>query len=51
MIEWLLIVFDHLLVLCKFTITVLIIVAMSLNIAYYLLYAMHLKLDVIIVEP
>jgi hypothetical protein len=30
---------------------VLIIVAMSLNIAYHLLYIMHLKLDAIICEP
>jgi hypothetical protein len=51
MIEWLLRVFDHLLVLCKFIITVLIIVDMSLDIAYHLLYVMHLKLDVIISEP
>jgi hypothetical protein len=51
MIEWLLGVFDHLLVLCKFEITVLIIIVMSLDIAYHLLYGMHLKLDVIIGEP
>jgi hypothetical protein len=51
MIEWLLGVFNHLLILCKFTITVLIIVIMSLNIAYHLLDDMHLKLDVIIGEP
>jgi hypothetical protein len=51
MIEWFLRVFNHLLVLCKFVITVLIIVAMSLNIAYHLLYVMHLKLDVVIGEP
>jgi hypothetical protein len=51
MIEWLLGVFDHLLILCKFIITVLIMVAMSLNIMYHLLYVMHLKLDVIISEP
>jgi hypothetical protein len=51
MIEWLLRVFDHLLVLYKFAITVLIIVAMSLDIMYHLLYVMHLKLDVIIGEP
>jgi hypothetical protein len=51
MIEWLLRVFDHRLVLCKFGITVLIIVAMSLDIAYHLLYVMHLELDVIIGEP
>jgi hypothetical protein len=41
MIEWLLGVFDHLFVLCRFTITVLIIIAMSLDIAYHLLYVMH----------
>jgi hypothetical protein len=51
MIEWLIGVFDHLLVLCKFTITVLIIVSMCLDIAYHLLYVMHLKLDVVIGEP
>jgi hypothetical protein len=51
MIQWLLRVFDHLLVLCKFTITVLIIIVMSLDIAYHLLYVMYLKLDVIIGEP
>jgi hypothetical protein len=51
MIEWLLRVFDHLFVLCKFIIIVLIIVAVSLNIAYHLLYVMHLKLDVVIGEP
>jgi hypothetical protein len=51
MIELLLRVLDHLLVLCKFVITVLIIVDMSLNIAYHLLYVMHLKLDVVISEP
>jgi hypothetical protein len=51
MLEWLLRVFVHLPVLCKFTITILIIVIMSLNIAYHLLYVMHLKLDVIISEP
>jgi hypothetical protein len=51
MIEWLLTVFDHLLLLCEFTITVLIIVAMSLKIVYHLLYVMHLKLDVVISEP
>jgi hypothetical protein len=50
MLELLLRVFDHLLVLYKFVITVLIIIVMSLNIAYHLLYV-HLKLDVIIVEP
>jgi hypothetical protein len=51
MIQWLLRVFDHLLVLCKFAITVLIIITMSLDIAYHLLYVMHLKLNVIISEP
>jgi hypothetical protein len=51
MIEWLLRVFDHLLVLCKFAITVLTIIAMSLDIVYHLLYVMHLKLNVIIGEP
>jgi hypothetical protein len=51
MIEWLFRVFDHLFVLFKFTITVLIIITMSLNIAYHLLYVMHVKLDVIISEP
>jgi hypothetical protein len=51
MIDLLLRVFDHLLVLCKFIITVLIIGVMSLDIAYHLLYVMHLKLDVIIGEP
>jgi hypothetical protein len=51
MIDWLLGVIGHLLVLCMFTITVLIIVAMSLDIVYNLLYVMHLKLDVIISEP
>jgi hypothetical protein len=51
MIEWILRVFNHLLVLCKFAITVLIISAMSLDIAYHLLYVMHLKLDVVIGEP
>jgi hypothetical protein len=51
MIQWLLRVFDHLPVLCKFTITVLTIVTMSLDIAYHLLYVMHLKLDVVIGEP
>jgi hypothetical protein len=51
MIEWLLGVFGHLLVLFKFTITILIIIVMSLNIAYHLLYVMHLKLDVVIDEP
>jgi hypothetical protein len=51
MIEWLLRVFDHLLILCKFAITILIIVAMSLDIVYHLLYVMHLKLDVVIGEP
>jgi hypothetical protein len=51
MITWLLGVFNHLLVLCKFTITVSIIVAMSLDTAYHLLYVMHLKHDVVIGEP
>jgi hypothetical protein len=51
MIQWLLRVFDHLLVLYKFIITVLIIAAMSLDITYHLLYVMHLKLDVVIGEP
>jgi hypothetical protein len=51
MIEWLLGAFDHLLVLCKFTITVLIIIVMPLDIAYHLLYVMHLKLNVVISEP
>jgi hypothetical protein len=32
------------------SVTALIIVSMSLNIAYHLLYVMHLKLDVIIGE-
>jgi hypothetical protein len=50
MIEWFLGVFDHLLVLFRFAITVLIIVVMSLDIAYHLIYAMHLKLVVIISE-
>jgi hypothetical protein len=50
MIECLLRVFNHLLVLCKFAITVLIIVTMSLDISYHLLYVMHLKLDVVIGE-
>jgi hypothetical protein len=44
-------VFDDLLVLCKFTITVLIIVVMSLDIVYHLLYVKNLKLDVVISEP
>jgi hypothetical protein len=44
-------VFDHLLLLCMFTITVLIIIIMSLDIVYHLLYVMHLKLNVIIGEP
>jgi hypothetical protein len=48
MIECLLRVFDHLLVLCKFTINVLIIVVISLDIAYHLLYVMHLKLNAVI---
>jgi hypothetical protein len=51
MIEWFIGVFDNLLILCKFAITVLIIVAMSLDIAYHLLYVMHLKLDAVIGEP
>jgi hypothetical protein len=51
MIEWLLRVLDHLLVLSKFSITVLIIIAVSLNIAYHLLYVMHLKHDVVIGRP
>jgi hypothetical protein len=51
MIECLLRVFNHLLVLSKFAITVLIIVTMSLDIVYHLLYVMHLKLDVIIGQP
>jgi hypothetical protein len=51
LIEWFLRVFDHLLVLCKFAITILIIVAMSLDIVYHLLYVMYLKLNVIISEP
>jgi hypothetical protein len=51
MIEWLLRVFDNLLLLYKFVITVLIIVTMSLDIVYHLLYVIHLKLDVIISEP
>jgi hypothetical protein len=51
MIEWLFRVFDHLLVLYKFVITVLIIIAMSLDIAYHLLYVIHLKLNVVISEP
>jgi hypothetical protein len=51
MIEWLFRVFDHLLLLCKFSITVLIIVVVSLDIAYHSLYVMHLKLDVVIGQP
>jgi hypothetical protein len=51
MIEWLLRVFDHLLVLSKFAITILIIIAMSLNIMYHLQYVTHMKLDVIIDQP
>jgi hypothetical protein len=51
MIQWLLGVFNHLLVLCKFVITVLIIIAISLDIAYHLLYVMHLKLNVVIGKP
>jgi hypothetical protein len=50
-IEWLVRVFDHLLVRCKFAITILIIVSMSLAIAYHLICVMHLKLNVIISEP
>jgi uncharacterized membrane protein YdfJ with MMPL/SSD domain len=42
MIECPLRVFNHLLILYKFVITVLIIVAMSLDITYNLLYVMHL---------
>jgi hypothetical protein len=48
-IEWILHTLK--LVLCKFAITILIIIAMSLDIAYHLLYVMCLKLDVIIGEP
>jgi hypothetical protein len=51
MIEWLLGVFDHLLVLFKFVIIVLIIIAMSLDIAYHLLYVMYIKLNVVISDP
>jgi hypothetical protein len=51
MIEWLLRVFDHLPVLCKFAITILIIIATSHDIEYHLHYVMHMKLDVIIDEP
>jgi hypothetical protein len=51
MIEWLTTVFDHLLILCKFAITLLIIITVSLDIAYHLLYFMHLKLDIVIGEP
>jgi hypothetical protein len=50
-IEWLPGVFDHLLVLCKFSITVLIIITVSLDIACHLIYVMHLKLDVVIGQP
>jgi hypothetical protein len=39
------------LLICKFDITVLIIIVISLDIAYHLLYIMHLKLDVVISEP
>jgi hypothetical protein len=49
MIQWLLGVFYHLLILCKFTITILIIIAMSHDIAYHL-YVMHLKFNVVIGE-
>jgi hypothetical protein len=49
-IEWLPGVFDHL-VLCKFSITVLIIVTVSLDIAYHLIYVMLLKLDFVIGQP
>jgi hypothetical protein len=51
MIECLLGVFDHLLILCKFIVTILTIVTMSLDIADHLLFVMHLKLDVVISEP
>jgi hypothetical protein len=51
MIEWLIRISDHLLVLCKFAITVFIIVAMSLDIAYHLLYVMHLRHNAIISQP
>jgi hypothetical protein len=50
MIEWLLRVFNYLLILCKFIITVSIITTMSLNIVYHLLYVMHLKLNIVIGE-
>jgi hypothetical protein len=51
MMECLLRVLNHLLLLWKFVITILIIVALSFDIAYHLLYVMHLKHDVIISEP
>jgi hypothetical protein len=51
MIEWLLRVFDHLLILCKFFIIVMVIIIVSLDIVYHLLYIMHLKLEVIISQP
>jgi hypothetical protein len=51
MIEWLLRFFDHLLLLCKFVIIVLIIIIVSLNIVYHLLYVMHLKHDISISQP
>jgi hypothetical protein len=51
MIEWLLAVFKRLVVLCKFAITVLIIVVMSLDIVYHPLHVMHLKHDVVISQP
>jgi hypothetical protein len=51
MIELLLRVSDHLVVLCQFIITVLIIIVMSLDIAYHPLYVMHLKLNVVIGQP
>jgi hypothetical protein len=44
-------VFDQPFVLCKFTITLLIIISMSLNIVYHVLFVMHLKLDVVIGQP
>jgi hypothetical protein len=50
-VSWALQVFDHLLILYKFAITVLIIVAMSLDIVYHILYILHLKLNVVIGEP
>jgi hypothetical protein len=51
MIEWLLGVFKRLVVLCKFAITVLIIVIVSLDIVYHPLYVMHLKHDAVISQP